>query len=162
MQTGKLSALFASTRAGAIASLGLSPRAQTAPLTNSVTASSLTAYTINEQPNPTLTLQRGVTYVFQVNVSSHPFCIKTNLTSGTVDQWTEGVTGTQGMMQSTGAADWAAIPKLNSNRVAKTWATGPDFTNSFVNNTNTTGFDRQPLDVICGANVFFRVRNQSN
>ncbi|HET7624347.1 MAG TPA: hypothetical protein VFM25_03705 [Verrucomicrobiae bacterium] len=66
-------------------------RAQTSPTTNSVTASSLSAYTIDGQSNPTLTLQRGVTYVFQVNASIHPFYIKTALTTGSGDQFTEGV-----------------------------------------------------------------------
>jgi hypothetical protein len=68
--------------------------AQTAPLTNTVTASSLTAYTVDGQSNPGFTLLRGVTYVFEVNVSIHPFYIKTNFTAlGTTDEYTNGVVG---------------------------------------------------------------------
>jgi len=63
------------------------------PLTNSVTASGITAYIIGGQSNPTLTLLRGVTYVFQVNATFHPFYVKTNSTTTDSDQWTEGVTG---------------------------------------------------------------------
>jgi hypothetical protein len=68
--------------------------AQDAPLTNTVTAFSLTAYTVNNLSNPSYTLMRGVTYVFQVNVSIHPFYIKTNFTAlGPTDEYTNGVTG---------------------------------------------------------------------
>jgi len=67
---------------------------QTAPLTNTVTASSFTAYTVDAQSNPSLTLERGVTYVFQVNAAFHPFYIKTVFTNGLdVDEYTNGVTG---------------------------------------------------------------------
>jgi hypothetical protein len=67
--------------------------AQTAPLTNSVTPSGLTAYIINGQANPSLTLNRGVTYVFQVNASFHPFYIKTIPTNGaSVGAYNKGVT----------------------------------------------------------------------
>lgn len=76
------------------------PAAAQTPLTNAVTASGLTAYIIGGQPNPTLTLQRGVTYVFQVNATFHPFYIKTNATITASDQWTEGVTG-QGVQVGT-------------------------------------------------------------
>ena len=64
-----------------------------AQTTYNVTASSLSAYTINSQSNPTLTLQRGVTYTFNVNAFGHPFFIKTALTTGAGDQFTQGVTG---------------------------------------------------------------------
>jgi hypothetical protein len=68
--------------------------AQTAPLTNTVTASSFTAYTVDGQLNPSFTLQRGVTYVFQVNASIHPFYIKTVFTNNlATDAYTNGVTG---------------------------------------------------------------------
>jgi hypothetical protein len=66
---------------------------QSSPLTNSVVGNNLSFFTINGQPNPTLTLQRGVTYVFQVNGSIHPFYIKTNRTGLSADQFTDGVTG---------------------------------------------------------------------
>jgi hypothetical protein len=70
-------------------------RGQDAPLTNTVTASSITAYTVNNTSNPSYTLLRGVTYVFQVNVASiHPFYIKTNfIASGSTDEYTNGVVG---------------------------------------------------------------------
>jgi hypothetical protein len=67
---------------------------QTAPLTNTVTAPNLTFYVVNGAANPALTLQRGVTYVFQVTVSPiHPFYIKTNATIGSGNTYNEGVTG---------------------------------------------------------------------
>jgi hypothetical protein len=71
---------------------------QTAPLTNSVVGtSSLSAYTVDGQPNLALTLQRGVTYVFQVNESTfpfHPFYIKTAFTNGlAAAAYASGVTG---------------------------------------------------------------------
>lgn len=73
----------------------LTARGQTAPLTNSVSGVVGTSdYIINTQPDPPLTLQRGVTYVFQVRVSSlHPFDIKTNSTTGAGDRYNNGVTG---------------------------------------------------------------------
>jgi hypothetical protein len=69
--------------------------AQTAPLTNSVVNSGQTAYLFNGSgtPNPTLTLQRGVTYRFNVNAAGHPFDIKTNSSLGTADRFNPGVTG---------------------------------------------------------------------
>ena len=199
-----------------LCAFGLSSIAQTAPLTNSVMAFSTNAYTIDSQSNPTLTLQRGSTYVFQVSVLGHPFFIKTNSTTGPFDQYTNGVSGngvTSGnlvfvvpgdapnllhyhcgnhapmggmlniidtpappvvtvfsitlaaghiVIESTGATNWTAIPEFNSNLTMNAWATVPGFTNGFANNTNTTGFDQQPLDAVCGPDVFIRVRNQSN
>src|SRR5688572_30637533 len=53
-----------------------------------------TAYVIGGSNNPPLRLVRGVTYVFQVNASGHPFYIKTVANStGTGNQFTSGVTG---------------------------------------------------------------------
>jgi hypothetical protein len=66
--------------------------AQTAPLTNSVTGPSQTTYFINGQANPTLTLQRGITYRFQVNASIHPFFIQTNRTAFGAGRYNVGVT----------------------------------------------------------------------
>lgn len=75
----------------------VSLHAQTAPLTNTVVGGfDLSAFTVDGQPNLALTLQRGVTYVFQVNESSfpfHPFYIKTAFTIGAGDVYTSGVTG---------------------------------------------------------------------
>jgi hypothetical protein len=197
----------------------VSLQAQTAPLTNTVTAGfDFTAYTVDGQANLALTLQRGVTYVFQVDESSfpvHPFYIKTAFTNGgAVDAFTEGVTGngttggnliftvpqdapdvlyyhcgnhfpmgatltivnppssspdgrivlvsitdTGVTMQSLGASNWTAIPEFSSNVTLNAWATVPNYTNTFVNGTNITTFNR--LDPICGPNVFLRMRNQS-
>jgi len=59
-----------------------------------VTASSIVNYTINGQPDPALTLVRGFTYTFSINVSSiHPFYIKTTSGTGTGNQYNEGVSG---------------------------------------------------------------------
>jgi hypothetical protein len=64
-------------------------------VTNNVSANGTSSFNINGQPNPTLTLTRGVTYVFVLSglngFPSHPFYIKTNLTIGSTDQWTNGV-----------------------------------------------------------------------
>jgi len=194
-------------------------QAQTAPLTNTVVGGfDLTAFTVDGQANLALTLQRGVTYVFQVNEASfpfHPFYIKTAFTNaGALDAYTEGVTGngttggnliftvpmdapdvlyyhcgnhqpmgamltivnppssspdgrivlvsisdTGVTMQSLGASNWTAIPEFSSNVTLNAWATVPNYTNTFVNGTNITTFNR--LDPICGPNVFLRIRNQS-
>lgn len=64
-------------------------RAQT---TNNVTAGTGSSYTINGLPNPGFTLQRGVTYVFQINnLSFHPFWIRTNAGAGSAGAFTTGV-----------------------------------------------------------------------
>lgn len=64
-------------------------RAQT---TNTVAANGTSSFNINASANPTLTLIRGVTYVFVLSgLSIHPFHIKTNLTTGTGGDWTAGV-----------------------------------------------------------------------
>jgi len=60
--------------------------------TNNVSASGTAAFIINGSNNPTLTLTRGVTYVFRLTgLSIHPFFIKTNLTTTSGGQWTSGV-----------------------------------------------------------------------
>ncbi len=56
-----------------------------------VTASFPT-YTVNGQGNPTLTLNRGQTYTFQVTASGHPFYIKTAQVTGTGSTFDTGVT----------------------------------------------------------------------
>jgi len=64
--------------------------AQTINVGNSGT----TAYVIGGSNNPSLRLERGVTYIFQVNATGHPFYIKTVANStGTGNQFTSGVTG---------------------------------------------------------------------
>jgi hypothetical protein len=51
------------------------------------------AYNIQGTNNPTLTLVRGVTYLFSVNASGHPFWIKTARSTGTGSAYNSGVTG---------------------------------------------------------------------
>jgi len=50
-------------------------------------------WSINGQLSPTLTLTRGQTYTFAVQAPGHPFDIKTARVTGTLDQFTTGVTG---------------------------------------------------------------------
>jgi len=58
----------------------------------SVTASGLTAYIIDGNNNPTLTLKRGVTYVFNLNGTAiHPFYIKSSLGFGSTGAFNTGV-----------------------------------------------------------------------
>lgn len=65
-------------------------RAQT---TNNVTGGDGLDYIINGQRDPTLTLQRGVTYIFQLsNVALHPFWIKSALGFGSTGRYDVGVT----------------------------------------------------------------------
>jgi len=65
-----------------------------------VTNSGLTAYLVDGASNPTLNLVRGQTYTFNVSAIGHPFYIKTTATTGTLDQYTNGVTG-QGVTSGT-------------------------------------------------------------
>ncbi len=58
----------------------------------SVSAPTMTAYVINAQNNPSLTLVRGRTYTFAINAPGHPFYIKTAQVTGTTSQYTSGVT----------------------------------------------------------------------
>ena len=72
-----------------------------APLTNHVTgANGLSDYIIDGQLDPTLTLQRGVTYRFVVTAVGHPFDVKTNHTTTTTGRYNNGVTG-QGAQSGT-------------------------------------------------------------
>lgn len=65
-----------------------------APATTfSVGNSGASSYLIDGQPNPNLTLKRGKTYIFDLNVPGHPFWIKTSPTTGTGNAFTEGVSG---------------------------------------------------------------------
>jgi plastocyanin len=58
-----------------------------------VTAPDMTAYVINGQANPTLTLHAGQTYTFAINSGPmHPFYIKTVQGNGTANQFNSGVT----------------------------------------------------------------------
>lgn len=61
--------------------------------TLAVTANGFSSYLIDGVPNPTLTLIRGNTYVFQINTPGHPFWIKTQSSTGTENSFSTGVTG---------------------------------------------------------------------
>jgi hypothetical protein len=64
-------------------------------------------------------------------------------------------------LKSTGANGWNAVPEYLCGLNGTNWTAVSPFTNSLVNNTNTTTFSR--LDAICGSsNVLLRVRNQQN
>jgi len=62
--------------------------------------------------------------------------------------------GTNIVMRSTGTN--AFVPEFSSNLVSGAWSSVPNFTNTVVNGTNVTSFNR--LDPICGRNVFLRLR----
>src|SRR5438093_10405757 len=62
----------------------------------SVVNSGTSAYLVDGVANPTLTLNRGETYVFNVNAIGHPFYIKTARVTGSGSQYTSGVTGQGG------------------------------------------------------------------
>jgi hypothetical protein len=65
----------------------------TIPLnTFNVTANGSSAYIINGQSNPTLSITEGQTYTFNVNASGHPFWIKTVSSTGTGNAYNDGVT----------------------------------------------------------------------
>lgn len=57
-----------------------------------VTNSGIGNYVINGASNPTLTVVKGQTYTFNINASGHPFLIKTTRTTGTANQYDDGVT----------------------------------------------------------------------
>lgn len=61
--------------------------------TLAVTANGFTSYTIDGESNPTLTLIRGNTYVFQVSAPGHPFWINSTAGTGTNNAFSDGVTG---------------------------------------------------------------------
>jgi hypothetical protein len=63
-------------------------------------------------------------------------------------------------LKSIGTNGWSAVPEFRSNLVSAVWTVVPNYTNAFLNGTNTTTFNR--LDAICGPNVFLRVRNDRN
>ncbi len=55
--------------------------------------SGFSAYIINAEFNPDLTLVRGFTYTFILNATGHPFWIKTIQGTGTGNAYNPGVTG---------------------------------------------------------------------
>lgn len=69
--------------------------------------------------------------------------------------------GTNVIMTSTGTnTTWLFKPEFSSNLLSGAWALIPNFTNSFLNGTNTTTFNR--LDPICGPSVYLRIRQQQH
>jgi hypothetical protein len=65
------------------------------------------------------------------------------------------------VMTSTGTnTTWLFRPEFSSNLASGAWAPLPSFTNTFLNGTNTTRFNR--LDPICGPNVYLRIRQQQH
>lgn len=62
------------------------------PNTFNVTNNGSGNYIINGQSNPTLTITEGETYTFNINAIGHPFWIKTNTSTGTANQYNDGVT----------------------------------------------------------------------
>jgi hypothetical protein len=60
-----------------------------------VTVASLSDWTVDGQPDPTLTFTRGQTYTFDLQgvASFHPFFIKTINSNGTANQFATGITG---------------------------------------------------------------------
>ena len=55
----------------------------------SVVNNGFSAYTINGESNPGLTLQRGKTYTFDVNAIGHPFWIKTVQGNGSLNGYSD-------------------------------------------------------------------------
>jgi hypothetical protein len=78
--------------------LGAAP-AMADPLFN-VTSFGSSAYTIGGSNNPSLTLTRGETVTFSVNAPGHLFYVNTQRTTGTSNQYGDGVTG-QGVTSGT-------------------------------------------------------------
>ncbi len=74
------------------------PLESSAQTSNNVTTSGFTyVFSGAGGSDPTLTLYRGVTYIFSISAIGHPFFIKTNISGGTTDIYTNGVVnnGTQ-------------------------------------------------------------------
>ena len=57
-----------------------------------VTAPNSKVYVIDGEENPTLELERGKSYVFELDAAGHPFMIKNEKTGGEGDQYNDGVT----------------------------------------------------------------------
>jgi hypothetical protein len=73
--------------------LALGTLSSVAQTTNAVSAVGFSAFNINGTNNATLTLMRGVTYVFNINASGHPLWIKSVSSTGTGNAYNTGVTG---------------------------------------------------------------------
>jgi hypothetical protein len=94
MQLGKRArwTIRAAMTLSVVLSLGATPAA--ASTTFDVTNSGQSAYVIGGVNNPTLTLTRGQTYVFNVTASGHPFWITTVRGAGDAEAnaFNQGVT----------------------------------------------------------------------
>jgi len=67
-----------------------------------------TSYIIDDENNPSITLQRDSTYIFHISAPGHPFWIKTANSTGTGNAYSAGVTGngtSQGDVQFTVPSD---------------------------------------------------------
>lgn len=75
--------------------LGIVSPAAAATTTFDVTNNGMASFSINGAANPTLTLTRGQTYVFNVTALGHPFWITTARGAGDTEtnQFSDGVTG---------------------------------------------------------------------
>jgi len=60
--------------------------------TLSVTNNGASDYVISNKNDPTLTLERGKTYEFNIDASGHPFWIKTISSAGTGNSYSDGIT----------------------------------------------------------------------
>ncbi len=74
-------------------SLGLWTLVCAGQTTNTVGNVGFSAYNINGTNNPSLTLLRGVTYIFKISAAGHPFWLKTVRSTGTGNAYNAGVTG---------------------------------------------------------------------
>jgi hypothetical protein len=75
-----------------IVALGLLAVAAVPAQDFAVTGGNNVNYTINSQSDPTLTLERGVTYIFQIgNLAIHPFWIKASSGFGSTGAYNDGV-----------------------------------------------------------------------
>tara|TARA_Y100001970_G_scaffold228821_1_gene283552 strand:+ start:544 stop:1815 length:1272 start_codon:yes stop_codon:yes gene_type:complete len=68
------------------------PVAETVTATLSIINNGASDYLISDKNDPTLTLERGKTYEFDVNAPGHPFWIKTINSTGTGNSYSEGIT----------------------------------------------------------------------
>jgi hypothetical protein len=89
------------------------------PISMTVINDAMTAWTINGQTNPALTLLRGQTYEFvlQNTPPNHPFNINTINTTGSANRYNDGVTnnGATGMVTITFVVPFAAPDSLHYN-----------------------------------------------
>jgi len=83
---------FGSTISGSLVIDTTHTSAATAVTIFDVSANGSSAYVINGQSNPTLTLTEGETYTFNINAPGHPFWIKTVNSTGTGNAYNDGVT----------------------------------------------------------------------